>query len=49
MGEKILVKICCGSSENVDFKEGKEVNFLKGLQTIFGENKTLHICSIINN
>ena len=24
-------------------------NFLKGLQVIFGENKTLHICIIINN
>ena len=24
-------------------------NFLKGVQAIFGENRTLHICSIANN
>ena len=30
-------------------KKGRQVNFLRGLQAIFGENITLHICSIINN
>ena len=30
-------------------KKGRQVNFLKGLQAIFGENKALQICSIINN
>ena len=37
-GQKILIS-----------KRGRQVNFLKGLQAIFGENRTLHICSIINN
>ena len=27
----------------------RAVKFLKGVQTIFEENRTLHICSIINN
>ena len=26
-----------------------QINFVKGAQRIFGENRTLHICSIINN
>ena len=30
-------------------KEGKTVDFLKGVQVIFGENRTLHICNIINS
>ena len=30
-------------------KRERQVNFLKGLNTIFGGNRTLHICSIINN
>ena len=30
-------------------KKGRQVIFLKGLQAIFGENRTLDICSIINN
>ena len=27
----------------------RRVNFLKGALEIFGENGTLHICSIVNN
>ena len=27
----------------------RAVKFLKGVQTIFEENRTLHICSTINN
>ena len=37
-GQKILIS-----------KRGKQVNFIKGLQAIFGENRTFHICSITNN
>ena len=37
-GQKILIS-----------KRGWQVNFLKGLLAIFEENRTLHICSIINN
>ena len=36
-GQKILIS-----------KRGRQVNFWKGSQVIFGENKVLHICSIIN-
>ena len=37
-GQKILIS-----------KRGKQVNFIKGLQAIFGENRTFNICSITNN
>ena len=37
-GHKILIS-----------KRGWQVNFLKGLLAIFEENRTLYICSIINN
>ena len=37
-GQKILIS-----------KGARQVNFLKELQTIFGENGTLHICSINSN
>ena len=37
-GQKILIS-----------KRGRQVNFLKGLRTIFGENRTLHICSVISD
>ena len=37
-GQKILIS-----------KRGKQVNFSKGLLAIFGENRTLLMCSIINN
>ena len=37
-GQKILIS-----------KRARQVNFLKGLRTIFGENRTLHICSVISD
>ena len=37
-GEKVLIS-----------KSGRHVYSLKELQAIFGENRTLDICSIINN
>ena len=37
-GQKILIS-----------KRGRQVNFLKELRAIFGENRALHVCSVINN
>ena len=37
-GQKILIS-----------KRVRQVNFLKGLQAIFQENRTFNICSVINN
>ena len=37
-GQKILIS-----------KRGRQVNFLKESQAIFGENRALHVCSVINN
>ena len=50
-GEKNVNKKSCGGSENFDLKGGsvmEQVNFLKGLQGVFGENRKLHNCIIIN-
>ena len=50
-GKKNFSKKSCGGSESFDHKEGfamEQVNFLKGLQGVFGENRKLHNCNIIN-
>ena len=50
MGEENFSKKSVVAGHKISIsKGGKQVNFLKGLQAIFGENKALHICSIINN
>ena len=51
-GEKNFGKKPCGGSENFDFKEGLYYGltqfFERGLQGIFGENRKLYNCCIIN-
>ena len=50
MGEENFSKETVVAGQKIFiWKRGRQVNFLKGLQAIFGENRTLHICSIINN
>ena len=49
-GRKILVKnLLWKVRKCLISKRGRRVNYLKGVQTIFGENGTLYICGIINN
>ena len=50
MGEENLSKksVVAGPKLLIS-KKGRRVIFLRGLMAIFGENRTLHICSIINN
>ena len=50
MGEgNFSKKSAAADQKTLISKKGRQVNFLKGLQAIFGENKALQICSIINN
>ena len=49
-GEKNFSKKSCGQKILI-IKSGcimERVNFLKGLQEVFGENRKLHNCSTIN-
>ena len=49
-GEKNFSKKSVVAGQKIFYlKEGKTVDFLKGVQVIFGENRTLHICNIINS
>ena len=50
MGEKNFSKKSVKAGQKILIsKKGRQVNFLKGLQAIFAENRTFHICSITNN
>ena len=50
MGEKNLSKKSDVAGQKILIsKRGRQVDFLKGLRAIFGDNRTLHICSLINN
>ena len=46
--EKFSKKSAVAGHKILISKRGRQVNFLTGLQEIFGENRTLHICSIIH-
>ena len=48
----VIENICCKGSKKLISKKGnimKWVNFLEGAQGMFGENRNLHNCTIINN
>ena len=50
-GRKILVKNLVVAQKSLTSKKGSvmgQVNFLKGAQGIFGENRKLHNCSVMN-
>ena len=50
MGDEHFSKKFCGRSGNFWFQRGEGgLIFERGVQAIFGENRTLDICSIINN